>query len=55
MKTEKKLEKDFAGEIEDVIISINKAIDEKNNDVLKKHTEILKNFYDELLIYYMLL
>ena len=47
---EKKLEKDFAGEIEDVIININKAIDEKHNDNIKKYTKILKDFYNELLV-----
>ena len=47
---EKKLEKDFAVEIEDVIININKAIDEKHNDNIKKYTKILKDFYNEILM-----
>ena len=47
---EKKLEKNFAGEIEDVIININKAIDDKNNDNIKKYAKILKDFYNELLV-----
>ena len=47
---EKKLEKDFAGEIEDVIININKAIDAKQNENIKKYTKVLKDFYNELLI-----
>ena len=48
--TQKKLEKNFAGEIEDVIININKAIDEKHNENIEKNTKILKDFYNELLI-----
>jgi len=47
---EKKVEKAFAREIEDVIINNNKAIDEKRNDDIKKNTKILKDFYNELLI-----
>ena len=46
---EKSVEKDFAREIEDVIINNNKAIDEKRTDDVKKYTKILKDFYNELL------
>lgn len=46
---EKSIEKDFAREIEDVIINNDKAIDEKRIDDVKKYTKILKDFYNELL------